>query len=808
MLELRLLGAPCLTGAAGPLAGRVVQRHRLALLAVAAVARDGMPRDRVLAFLWPDRSTARARASLNESVYVLRRELGDDVMLTSGSSVCVNPERVRVDVREFERAVAAGEYERAAGLYTGPLLDGFFLGAGGEFDEWVESERARLDHSHRAALERLARDAAAEGENAGAVQWWRRLAAQDRYDARIARALMEALVAAGNRPGALEHARIHAALLQAEFDTGPDPDVVALAERLRQGEPHVAALRGAPAVAPVALPAAVPRPVEPPHAAPATPVGVPSVRSDPVSTPAAADEPARPAPRPWAGRRTTLAASGFVLLAALAFYTGRAQREGAAEAAAAVPVTLAVLPFHDLAAGDDAVLSIGLADAIITRLATVERMRVRPTSAILAFENRPPDVAAAGAALHVEHVLTGTFQRVDGTVRVNVQLVRVADGIPVWGDHYQGAAADLLAMQDQVAGRVTAALRLRISDTERERLYRSHTRDAEAAELYMRGRAQLLRRVEGATRAAVDAFEAAIARDPGYALAHAGLALACAEMHLRYSSARSDEDWGDRAMRAAHRALDLAPDLAEAHEALAAVFRKTEFDWARTIEESRRAIALNRSLEWPHYYMAGALFHLGLLAEADRTLDAAEAANPTGDRVELLRTRGMTALFEGRFDDAVRFFDEAHRRSDRPVVDWSLGMALFYAGDTARAENMLRDLSTASSASASARARASLASLLAARGRRDEAARHVAAVAASGYMDHHAAYSLGAAEAWLGRPAESVRWLRQAAATGFPCYPWFTTDPLLRPLRDDDAFKLLLRELGDDWRRNRDRYRT
>jgi DNA-binding SARP family transcriptional activator/TolB-like protein len=819
MLELRLLGAPCLSDSAGPLAGRVAQRHRLALLALAGVSPDGMARDRVLALLWPDRSMARARASLNESVYVLRCELGEDVILTSATSVCLNPDRVGVDVREFQAALAAGASERAASLYTGPLLDGFFLGVGGEFDEWIESERTRLDHAHRALLERLARAAAADGDDGASVQWWRRLAAQDRYDARIARALMEALVAAGNRPGALEHARIHAALLRAEFETGPDAEVEALAQRIRQGEPAAATLppseSGAgeppqPTPAPAAVSPVAVEPMSAPAAA-AAPADVGTAAAagsrQPVRGVALAAEVALPARRWHEARRATLVASALILLASVAFHVARLPRGDAADGAA-VPVTLAVLPFHNLATPEDRVLSIGIADAIITRLATVERMRVRPTSAILAFESRPPDVAAAGAALHVEHVLTGTIQRVDGTLRVNVQLVRVADGIPVWGDHYQGAAADLLALQDQVAGRVAMALRLGMSDAERERLYRSHTRDAHAAQDYMRGRAQLLRRVEGATRAAVDAFEAAIARDPGYALAHAGLALACAEMHLRYSSGRPDEDWGECAMRAAHRALDLDADLGEAHEALAAVFRKTEFDWARTIEESRRAIALNRSLEWPHYYMAGAFFHLGLLAEADRTLDAAEAANPTGDKVELLRTRGMTALFAGRFDDAVRFFDEAHRRSDRPIADWSLGLALFYTGETARAESMLRDLSTASSASASARARASLASLLAARGQHVDAARHMASVTAGGYMDHHVAYSLGAAEAWLGRPADAVRWLRQAAATGFPCYPWFTTDPLLRPLREDAGFQLLLRELGDSWHSDRDRYRT
>ena len=799
MYSLRLLGAPSIQGDAGPVTGRPVQRHRLALLALLGSSAEGMPRERVLAHLWPESPSEKARASLNESVYVLRKAFGEEAVLTSTTEIRLNPAMLRVDAIEFAAAAEAGEWEAAERLYGGPFLDGFFLGAAGEFDRSAEAERERLAQLHRSMLERLALRAAEQNDAAAAVGWWRKLAGQDPYDARIVTGLMEALVASGNRAGALEHARIHAALLKEEFDTGPDPEVDALAERIRTEQRSTA-----PAVADAPQTQEGPsrRPqVRPAPAAPVTILDAGALEIAPA--------PVTPERRgPSRSRRAILAATILLLVGSILGYTNWARARVAESGAISAPVTLAVLPFHELAPDEDpGLLSVGIPDAIITRLATVERVRVRPTSAILSLEERPTNPSTAGRTLQVDYVLTGTIQSADGRVRVNVQLVRVSDGISLWGEHYYVPREDMLAVQDQVAGRVASALRLRMSAAERERFSRAYTRDAAANELYMRGRAQLLRRTEEATLAAVDAFDAAIERDPSYALAHAGLALASAEMHLRYPSRTSGEDWEGRAMRSAHRALDLDPNLGEAHEALAAVFRKMEFDWNRTIEESRRAIALNPSLEWPHHYMAGAFYHLGLLEEADRALDAAEAINPAGDKVELFRTQGMNALWGGRFKDAVRLLEEAHRRSDRPIADWNLALASFYTGEPERAEGMLRELTSSSSASASARAKATLASLLASRGESVEANALLRELA-GGYMDHHVAYSVGVAYAQLRRPADSVRWLREAMETGFPCYPWFARDPLLEPVRSDPAFQTLLSEPRTRGERERGRYRA
>ena len=187
-------------------------------------------------------------------------------------------------------------------------------------------------------------------------------------------------------------------------------------------------------------------------------------------------------------------------------------------------------------------------------------------------------------------------------------------------------------------------------------------------------------------------------------------------------------------------------------------------------------------LELPLAFTARAFYHLGLLERAAERARSALALDPE-DRSEAVRPIGITALLSGHFKDAVSSLEEVQRLSGKPLSDYYLAMAYYYNGDKARAEAILEELSGASSASSSQRARAWLAAFLAARDERTRATDLVNRVTATAgeYMDHHVAAGLGDANAQLGRPDEALRWLRKAADTGFPCYPWYARDPLLAP---------------------------
>ena len=206
----------------------------MALLALLATSPTGrMSRDKVIAMLWPDNDGERARHLLSESLYVLRKALGESAVVASGDDLSLNPEVVRADVVAFANAIQAGDLQAATSLYAGPFLDGFFVTDGAEFERWVAGERDRLDREYRRALESLAREWQGRGELAGAVESWRKLAALDPYSSRVALELMRSLDALGERTAALQHARVHATLVRDEYGVEPDAEITELAARLR-----------------------------------------------------------------------------------------------------------------------------------------------------------------------------------------------------------------------------------------------------------------------------------------------------------------------------------------------------------------------------------------------------------------------------------------------------------------------------------------------------------------------------------------------------------------------------------------------
>jgi TolB-like protein/DNA-binding winged helix-turn-helix (wHTH) protein len=470
----------------------------------------------------------------------------------------------------------------------------------------------------------------------------------------------------------------------------------------------------------------------------------------------------------------------------------------------AVPVSLAVLP---LASGSDqteGLLAAGIADGIITRLSNVRQFRVRPTSAVARYRGKEINAQQVGRDLRSQYVLMGTLRTTADRVRVSVQLVNATDGSPVWGKQYDVTRGDLLSVEDAVAGEIATALRLQMSDAERERFYRRYTRSGVAFERYLMGRAHLRSVTQEDTRQAIAEFEAARDLDPNFAPAYAGLAAAAAQMRIRFASARDAQIWDALARQEAGRALQLDPDLAEAHVALAAVHRFQEYDWDTVIRESRRAIELSPSLDLPHLYLAVAYFHIGLLEEAESAISAARQLNPES-RVEPLEILGAAHLFAGRIGEAVRSLSEVGNLSDSRIAKYLFAWALYYEGERQRAEAILEAMID-DEGPVAGNARATLAAIRAARGATAEARALAERVAAERDLIHHGAYGLATAYAQLGDPATALRWLSQAATTGFPCYPWYERDPLLDPIRNDTRVAAFMRELHRSWEDTRAKY--
>lgn len=231
--RLRLLGGVVLEDGGAPVEGRILEPRRLALLALlGASAENPLSREAAAARIWPESPPDRARHSLADALYVIRKTLGKEAVRASGDALRLDPGRVEVDVVAFREALGEEDLERAVGLYPGPFLDGFHLGGSVEFETWVSEEREHLARAHRRALSTLADRSMAEEDPASAVRWLRELVRADPYDDDAARRLVEGLVEIGRKVEALQLGRAHLRRLRDELGVEPDPDLAALLQRL------------------------------------------------------------------------------------------------------------------------------------------------------------------------------------------------------------------------------------------------------------------------------------------------------------------------------------------------------------------------------------------------------------------------------------------------------------------------------------------------------------------------------------------------------------------------------------------------
>jgi DNA-binding SARP family transcriptional activator/TolB-like protein len=224
------------------------QRKALALLALlAAHGAAGLPRDKAIAYLWPDTDAPRARNALAQLIHRIRRELGPTSIVSNGDLRL--GDAIGSDVADFRNAVAAGELDRATDFYGGDFLDGFFLRGAGELERWTEHQRALLRAEFTRALDRLVAGTATTNPVA-AVNWLRRRVELDPLDSSAALRYIDALAATGDREGAIRHASIHASVVRAELEMEPDARILRRAESLRAAcasEP----LRDVPTVPPL-----------------------------------------------------------------------------------------------------------------------------------------------------------------------------------------------------------------------------------------------------------------------------------------------------------------------------------------------------------------------------------------------------------------------------------------------------------------------------------------------------------------------------------------------------------------------------
>ena len=289
--------------------------------------------------------------------------------------------------------------------------------------------------------------------------------------------------------------------------------------------------------------------------------------------------------------------------------------------------SIAVLPFRPIGTGaEDEYLGLGMADALITKLSNLREMNVRPTSSVRKYGGQGHDPVTAGRELGVEAVVEGSVQKVGEQVRVTVQLVSVRDGAPLWGQTFDERFTNIFKVQDQISEQVARSMIPSLSNAEREMLAERYTENSEAYGLYLKGRYFWNKRTVDGLKKGIGYFEAAVEKDPQFALAYVGLADSYSLLS-DYGSLPPQQIY-PLAKQAVMRAVELDDRLAEAHAALGLIKTTYDWEWTGAEVEYRRAIELNPNYETAHQWYAEYLSAMGRHDEAITEIRRAKEINP------------------------------------------------------------------------------------------------------------------------------------------------------------------------------------
>jgi len=311
--------------------------------------------------------------------------------------------------------------------------------------------------------------------------------------------------------------------------------------------------------------------------------------------------------------------------------------------------SIAVLPFKPLlAASRDESLEIGMADTLITKLGNLRQIIVRPVSAVRKYAGLEQDPVAAGREQRVAAVLDGTIQKSGERIRVTVRLLSAADGQQLWADKFEEEFTDIFSLEDSISERVAAALAVTLTGADKKQLTKRSTENAEAYQLYLKGRYYAGKYTPEATKKAIAYFDKAIALDPNYALAYDGLA------YCYYAS-----DWFGppkenfaKARALVEKALKIDPALAEAHVSLGLLVAWLDYDWPGAEREFKRAFELNANYPPAHLWYGYYLMGLGNFDQSIAEIKRAIELDPLS--AEANTCLGIALLDGHRHDEALQ----------------------------------------------------------------------------------------------------------------------------------------------------------
>jgi serine/threonine protein kinase/Tfp pilus assembly protein PilF len=524
-------------------------------------------------------------------------------------------------------------------------------------------------------------------------------------------------------------------------------------------------------------------------------------------------------------KKLIIPAAAIVAVAVIGIALIKVLPKKAAPPAAPSKRSIAVLPFESIGGPrEDETFSSGITEDITTQLSKISELDVRSQTSAMKYKKSALGIKEIGRELNAVYILDGSVRRAGGTVRITTRLIDTATDKNIWADTFDRDLKEIFAIQSDIAQKIAAALKAKLTPAEKERIEKKPTQDIRAYEYYLKGREYYSRYKKEDNEQAIELFKKALELDPDYALAHAGLSDAYFQRVIRFGF----PEWYDRAVEEAQKAISLDPNLAEGYKALGNAYGVVKGWWRKAGEAYQKAVEVNPASA----IACGALSDFYIrIAEYDKAFSLAKKA------IALNPASGFNHSYLGRIfidlDDPVRA-EEWYKKSlelqpdldvaHAGLIDLYLGLgeynkaleqsqtylskvlsnpsawmieyaalAEFFSGHYEKAQEYYQKIGEPP---------VELGYIYWKTGRKDEAKKlfqenldWLQKRIEQGDDSIDTRFSMAAIYAVQGNKDEALKWLQKAVDAGWRYYNFASRYPLLENIRDDERFKRIIDEI-------------
>ncbi|TRZ88925.1 tetratricopeptide repeat protein [bacterium] len=524
-------------------------------------------------------------------------------------------------------------------------------------------------------------------------------------------------------------------------------------------------------------------------------------------------------------KKVILPAAAFVAVAVIGIALIKGLPKKAASPAAPSNRSIAVLPFENLGdPGEDEAFSSGITEDITTQLSKISELDVRSQTSAMKYKKSDLGIKEIGRELNVVYILDGSVRRADSTVRISTWLIDTATDKNIWADTFDRDLKEIFAIQGDIAQKIAAALKAKLTPTEKEQIEKKPTQDIRAYEYYLKGREYYFRYRKEDNEQAIELFKKAIELDPDYALAHAELAASYSQRVIRFGF--PEAEWFDAAIEQAQKAISLDPNLAEGYKALGGLYGFVKGWWRKALEAFQKAVEVNPNSAIACTSLGQCYIQIGEFDKAFPFLKKAIALSPADafpcaelGRVyyglddpmraeewlkKALELQPDLDVAHGRLTDLYLALGEYNKAIEQSQTYLSLpgnpsawmiesaALAEFFSGHYEKAQEYYQKIGEQP---------IELGYIYWKAGRKDEAKKlfqgnldWLQKRLEQGDEGNYIGFSMAAIYAVQGNKEEALRWLQKAVDAGYRYYRDISRYPLLENIRDDARFKRIIDE--------------